>query len=342
MLCLFAILLFITLVGLRCRTSSDDEWCNKKDTDTIKGIFICWVIISHALTFSPAESTNFLVRGARIINSGMGQLVVVPFFFFSGYGIAESISNKGLCYVKGMPARRILPVLINFDVAVIAYAVLFMVEHGYLPVGRFLQALIDWSSVGNPNWFVFVILGCYLIVFCASLFKSIRPGWICLVLIFIFSLIMSFAKKEIHWHNTMLSFPAGMLFSEYKKWFERLLRNNYFKWLLVLLGGLLVFYMIPWRVRGIKYNIRGIFFALVLVALMFKVRIDSRFLNWAGRNVFPLYLYHLLPMRVLEKFFVNGGVMFAILSFVATVFMVLLYPYFSYPRKKHFFLTVRG
>ena len=43
----------------------------------------------------------------------MGQLVVVMFLFYSGYGIGESYKKKGVNYVQQMPVHRILTTLLN-------------------------------------------------------------------------------------------------------------------------------------------------------------------------------------------------------------------------------------
>lgn len=41
------------------------------------------------------------------------------FLFYSGYGIMESIKNKGEKYISTVPKKRILNVLVNFDIAVL-------------------------------------------------------------------------------------------------------------------------------------------------------------------------------------------------------------------------------
>ena len=165
MIFLILTLIITAGIGIHRKTTGDGEWFCKEETDVVKGFFICWVIISHALTFMPHDSNCcWTISFARFLNGGLGQLMVVPFFFISGYGVGEAIRRKGVSYVRGIPAKRILPILINFDVAVCCYSILFYLTYGYVPIERFVFALIDWTSIGQPNWYVFVILCCLSIV----------------------------------------------------------------------------------------------------------------------------------------------------------------------------------
>ena len=324
MIFLLLILIITACVGIHRRPMDDGNWFCKEETDVVKGFFICWVIISHALTFMPHEASCWTTALARAVNSGLGQLMVVPFFFISGYGVEEAIRCKGISYVRSIPVKRILPILINYDVAVCCYCILYFLTYGYVPITRFALALIDWTSIGQPNWFVFVITCCYCCAFVTALIWR-RPGWLCALLVFMYSILMWSVKSDIHWHNTVMAFPAGMLFSEYKDKIESVVSS---KWILVFLGLLVIFlstFAVPWRLCGIKYNCRGVVFALLIATMMYKFCVRSRFLHWAGLNLFPLYLYHLLPMRVLPKPNASGGVIFTLLSFVITCVIVLCY-----------------
>ena len=333
MIFLILTLIAIACIGIHRRPINDENWFRKEETDVVKGFFICWVIISHALTFVPHESSCWTTSFARVVNSGLGQLMVVPFFFISGYGVGESIRCKGISYVRSIPAKRILPILINFDVAVCCYSIWFYLTYGYVPMARFAFALIDWTSIGQPNWYVFVILCCYIFAFVAALICR-RPGWLCALFVFMYSILMSFAKNDIHWHNTVMSFPAGMLFSEYKDKIELVVRN---RWTVLSLALLVLFvgsFAAPWRLCGIKYNCRGIIFAILIAILMHRFCVRSIFLHWAGLNLFPLYLYHLLPMRFLPKPSASGGVIFTLFSFAITSALVLFYQRFKFTGTK--------
>ena len=86
-----------------------------------------------------------------------GQLIVVMFLFFSGYGVMSAIRNKGAAYVQAMPRHRILTVLVNFDVAVVIFAVLQLLLGRVFPVNRYLLSLVGWEQIGNSNWYIVAI-----------------------------------------------------------------------------------------------------------------------------------------------------------------------------------------
>ena len=105
--CYIAVLL-LALCGL----SQKSDYMSREVTDTVKGVFIVFVFLSHA---------NQYIRVDNPIGEWLGQLVVVMFFFYSGYGVTESWRNKGLKYVLDMPRHRILSTWVNFAVAVLVF-----------------------------------------------------------------------------------------------------------------------------------------------------------------------------------------------------------------------------
>lgn len=74
----------------------------------------------------------------------------------------ESIFKKGQAYVESFPRRRLLPTLLNFDVAVAAFLLLNVVLGIKHSKHDIILAFTGWTSLGNSNWYIFVILLCYL------------------------------------------------------------------------------------------------------------------------------------------------------------------------------------
>ena len=90
---------------------------------------------------------------------------MVLFLFYSGYGVMESIIQKGETYIDRFPRHRLLQTLLNFDVAVVCFFFLNLalgIPMSFKQVGF---SMIGWESIGNSNWYVFVILYCYLVSF---------------------------------------------------------------------------------------------------------------------------------------------------------------------------------
>ena len=104
--CLAALLLY------RCRLVKwNDAYIDKSSTSTVNGLFIWLVFISHFTQYLPAGTEN-------IVGRNFGQLIVVMFLFYSGYGCALRYMQNGAEYLKPFWGKRILATFVNFDVAV--------------------------------------------------------------------------------------------------------------------------------------------------------------------------------------------------------------------------------
>ena len=319
------------LVFMSLRRRKDGEaWCCKEDSDAVKGVFVFIIFLCHASGYVPHNRELWSDAWAGFLGGLFGQLVVVMFLFFSGYGVAESIRCKGGEYIKDFPRRRILPVLINFDVAVLAFAVLALLVGRELTLGKFILALTGWETLGNSNWYIFAIILCYAITYVAALTTRRIALW-SFIGVVIMTQIMSFFK-EPYWYNTIMAFPLGMVFSGYRtkmdKWGSAIYYGTFFLMLSVFIS-LYAFRHHDWH--GFVWNGMSMSFAIVVVLLMHKLRLDSSILRWAGRNVFPIYIYQRLPMIALTCFGVSSyPVLFIALSFMLTLTIAFAYPKFRY------------
>lgn len=170
----------------------------------------------------------------------VGQLMVTTFLFYSGYGIMESIKQKGTVYVSNIPKKRILGTLYKFILAVNCFA---LMAHYHIPLKRLLLSFIAWTSIGNSNWYIFAILMCYLFVFisfsiCGSNYKNGCMGVFLLSLLYVF-VIFKCWKGQHWWYDTILCYPTGMFVSLYKEKVIELFQNRIKT--LFLLGGALGF-----------------------------------------------------------------------------------------------------
>ena len=166
---LLAILLSVFLLGMyRARLNVKgyhDDYMAKDRTDAVKGFFILLVLLPHSLKHISRSGYLFDGFGDSLYYSffmGLAQLPVVVFLFYSGYGVYESYKRREQMYVERMPRHRILCTLLNFDVSVVAFIVVSLLFGITITVKQGLLAFTSWESVGNDNWYIFVILMCYL------------------------------------------------------------------------------------------------------------------------------------------------------------------------------------
>lgn len=111
------------------KSSDGDSFLDSAHCLPIKGVCISLVFLSHVggyLYSTQLGALHGLERVILFFNDNFGQLMVVPFLFFSGYGVARCLETKGDAYLRAMPRRRIFWTLVRFDVAVVCFAFLIV------------------------------------------------------------------------------------------------------------------------------------------------------------------------------------------------------------------------
>ena len=304
MVLLYLFLLLIIIPGLKWHNLGfRSDYIGKEQCNGIKGIFIIVVFFRHIvpyLTKSGYEMSGKLDILYNGINFCIGQLLVVMFFFYSGFGVMESIQNKGKNYVNAIPKRRILSTLINYDIAVCCYALLAFIVGRDVSIWNFFTSLIAWTSLGNSNWYIFVILICYILTFLSFRLLCMYEKWGGLFLLIVLTLMvlggLYLSKTEI-FYNTIMCYPAGMFYSYYKSDLETFVHKHF--WLCLFnsasffLIGLIATFFIG---RGVLYNFTSLLFAFIVVMLTMKIYVGNKFLLWCGANLFPIYIYQRIPM----------------------------------------------
>lgn len=304
----YLLIFFISLVGIRiCRDGYFQDYLGIEQCNAIKGIFILLVFLGHAIV--DVKQCGFTAQkwvdsAAFGLFKEMGQLVVAMFLFYSGYGVMKSLMTKGKDYLKAFPKRRLLTTLVNFDIAVCVFIVLRLFLGWKIRLLKVALSFIGWDSIGNSNWYIFIILCCYLVfylVFRAVGSRFSMGGLILSAILFIGMLCLYKVKSHI-WYDTILVFPAGVFFALYAERIGKVIQNHYVLSLLLLLAAFLalrnLFYIHP--LHGLTHNVKSIVFCILIVTLTMKVHVGNRWLYWCGFSLFPLYIYQRLPMYALR------------------------------------------
>lgn len=159
MIILFVILGLLALPGLRF-TSFNKDYISIESTNAVKGLFAIIILFSHMNGYIVLQDNIYDNAFVSILRH-LGQLMVAPYLFFSGYGILESAKKKEK-YFDSFPRKRILKTLIHFDIAVFLYLLVNIFTGTNYPLSSYLTCWIGWESIGNSNWFIFVILSLYV------------------------------------------------------------------------------------------------------------------------------------------------------------------------------------
>ena len=340
------LLLFIALCLWRsryARVGFHEDFLSVEKTNAIKGIFIVTVFIRHIEGYyinAGADLSHWYDSAFFRPFVPLGQLIVVMFLFYSGYGVYESIKKYGQRYVLGIPRKRVLNTLINFDVAVIVFAIVGLLIGNAIGIQKFLLSLIAWDSVGNSNWYIFCIIACYLFTYIS--YKTKRGGYL-LVLLVVYVILMSFFK-ESWWHNTIFSYGAGVLLSKHKDFLMGKIRNNYFRCVIITgIGFVVALYC--YRIVciylesvefmcSLAFNMLSVFCAFFVVLVTMKFSLYNFLLTWLGAHLFPLYIYQRLSMMVLatlypQELVASHPYVYMILCIVITVIVAMGYRYIN-------------
>lgn len=322
----------VSLPRLRVTVRSIDTkgYLDRDHTTAVNGLFILIVFASHVrsyIEYQPAYDSWLIA----VVN-WLGQLMVALFLFYSGYGIGESIKNKP-GYVRTIPARRILPTLINFGAAILAYLGVNLALGNELSPSRVLLAFIGWTSIGNSNWYIFAILSMWLLTYVAFRVFARRPLAAVIatfVLAIGFTIFMYLTKgpQAAYSFNTVLAYPAGLAYSYFKPQIEKLYENNV-RYVATLASAVAVFAVIsPFTgAHYMIYELYAIAFCLVVVILTLKVQLRSPILRWFGQNLFWIYVLQRLPMMVMRHFGLNESdpYLFVVLSFLITLVLTVVF-----------------
>ena len=340
---IFYILLGLLVVSkLRFQSKSFNlDYLSFDTTNSIKGVFIALVFISHIIPYildsGYVFDDKFVNKLFLFIRLYIGQWIVAMFLFYSGYGVMESIQKKGNSYVISLPRKRILTTLINFDIAVVLYATVSCFTSNDYTIKELLLSFIGWESVGNSNWYIFVIMLCYLITylsFCNYKGKHAYKHAIVVGCFILFTVILLSFLKPSWWYDTMLCFALGVFFSVFRQHFELIVKKYYGIILFIFVILLLCIEKIPYSAKGLVYNTFCMVFCLLIIVLSMKIQINNSLLIWAGKNLFPLYIYQRIPMIIFSS--INGGtfvssypVLYTFLCLLTTLLFAYFYKFWA-------------
>lgn len=124
-------------------------------TSIVSGFFLCLVFLHHFSNYALEYINGY-------IGAYLGQLIVVMFLFYSGFGCVVQLRARGEIYLDSFFGKRILPTILNFWVAVAVFVIWSLVLGRDLAVGRICMSFIGWDSVGNSNWYIFAIVLLYI------------------------------------------------------------------------------------------------------------------------------------------------------------------------------------
>ncbi len=328
MIIFVAMLAVMCLWGIRVRGKNGfEDYMSPQKTGSIKGIFVVIVLLSHVRQYVTLDNSA-MNAPYKDFMSFLGQLMVVAFIFYSGYGVLLGLKNKD-GYAKTLPTQRALKVLLHFDIAVLIFYVTGLALGKNYSIEKLLLSLIGLDGVGNSVWFIFDIIILYLLTFAVFIFvkkKMVLGTAIMTVLSFAaVLLIKEFKGTEYWWYDTIMCYPLGMWYALAKPYIDKKILPSFWKWLVSSAVTLVVFIILHNAYAQSDNNrwyfiAEAVVFALLIVFVSMRISINNKVLQWFGKRVFGIYILQRIPMMILSYFGANENpVLFTAASFALTI-----------------------
>ncbi len=314
MIIFFIILFIVALIKIKPQPkNASNTFLHRDVTLSISGIFAIIIMISHFRGFFPyTDSPSFLNKLATYIITFLGQMMVTPFLFYSGFGVMESFEKNGDSYTKSMLKNRVLKVYLSFFIGVLFFLMLSFALKIKYPISSYLLSFVGFSNIGNPQWYVVVIILLYLISYISFRIVGFNHKRSYIVLLhLILCLFLYFCLKrldlESYWWNTIPAYFFGVAFSLYKRRIVYLFNKGKLIPLIVFVFSLLSFlvfnYFIPKYLvsNQLIYSLAILFFVSSLVSLSYIVQIKNRFLIFLGKNCFWIYMTQEIFMMIFQR-----------------------------------------
>ena len=324
---IYLVLIILMLLYGTKYNKKNNNYLDKSNCSCIKGVFLLFVFYRHIKGYvvNPIENNLYI----NSLDNFLGQLIVTPFLFYSGFGVMESIKKNKKKYIEKIPAKRCLLTWFNFAIAVLIFLIvdIFMgIEYSKKSI---VLSFLAWDTIGNSNWYIFGIIALYLITYLSfSILDKDYKKAIVMNIILSFILILGISYfKENWWYDTLLTYPLGMYYSFYVKDINRLLndRKKYYLILICLIASFTVIF-INLSLNKYMYELLSCAFVLIIVIFTFKLELNNKFTKWIGDNIFGFYIMMRIPMIIFSKTaIVNNVIIFLVVTFVLTIIITYIF-----------------
>ena len=257
------------------------------------------IFLSHFCSYIDTSTLPYF-SGYLRLRTFLGQMVVAPFLFFSGYGVMEQVQKKKISYINAMPKKRIFKTWLHFALAVILYFGLSVYLQKNYTLKTIILAFTGWTSLGNSNWYMFAILLMYLNIYVSCKYFKENKVWVsCFILTTFYLFVVRFFQDGSWWYNTIMCFPAGVFISYYKNEICRLLDHKYFIAFIICIVIMLT--ASHFRNYLIAYEMMSIFLCFAIILFCTFVKVENRLFMFLGKYSFEIYILQRIPMIVFQK-----------------------------------------
>ncbi len=327
-------LFVLSLFGIRFQkcNAKENTYLTKNSTNAIRGIFI--ILIAMALFLRNVTGTTYTRFDNPLFSftSDYVQLLFVPFFFYSGFGIFETYKNLGREYARKIPLQQILRHFLSYFISWILFAVTALAIESNYSIQDYLLSSIGLSTIGNSNWFVFVMIFLYLISFVSFRIADKKTAVIIhiILVLFLYFMLKTFAQpgSEFLW-NTMPAYVFGVAYSYLKERIEKFIfKKKFIRYVCLvislgaLIGSIFLLDKVPYSdFVNAMFLLPSLFLCATLIFTTSIFRIQNKVLNFIGSNHFWIYILFLLPTIWFKNigFITKYSYVYFIISFIVAL-----------------------
>ena len=331
---IFLVFLIVFFIGAKFHFKDvNDEYISRRQTQCINGFFVLIVFIQHFKGYVKLGDYDMIYNN---IANWSGQLLVVPFLFFSGYGIMLSISKKGKPYVNSIILKRFPKIWTHFALAIVLFIITNFIIGKTFPPTKLILTFIGWDGIGNSNWYIFDTLVLYILTFLSFRFVGTnrRLGlFIMALLTSAFVIAMSHFKPG-YWYNTVIAYLLGMIFATIEPSFKKIMSSGILNYIILTTFGIIIISLaVKDKAKLTSYEVFVIAGIVLLLALSLKVRFSNPIIEFLGKYVFEIYILQRIPMILLKPYIPQKYIFFAV-SFIATIIFAFLFRFIEKPVDK--------
>lgn len=284
-----SLLLFLHLVFcIRIKSSNNNEFFDKTETNTLKGIAALLVLIHHfsQRLITGGDPLHLLYQFSRF-----GGFTAVGLFFL----IARYIIQKQNRDKKAINFKYILRRVLNIYICLTTLSII-QCFYEPLPIKSLILNILTLSSYGEPIWFlrIYLLLNINYYLILKFNKREITSIYLLIVSILVYIVLCYMYNLPSYWYNTSLCFSLGVLLHSIQN-NKRIMQLAVNKLTLAisLLALFLSLYLIT---RGqsiyILQIIAALFFSLFIFIFTYNCKIQSKFLHFVGIFSLELFLVH--------------------------------------------------
>ena len=329
------IFLIIFSSSIRHKDGWKDSYTSIEQSHSVEGIFVILIFMGHVVRYF--GSFNALDVPYVAVKNHLDQAVVSLFLFYSGFGMTQSLKKNGTVYLKKLPSKRVIPLLIKYDLLVLIYFIVRLFIGGMPDLRHILLSFTGWENLGNFGWYVFILL-CLYTLFSISFFishktvsghRALITGVILLtVLSVLFMLLLSFPGQRGRWfYDTILIFCFGSWYSVFKDKCDAFLESH--TCYIITCVICMVLYAVSSYFRDLHFIIYELFvfcFTSAVLLITVKISIKSKALDFFGSLAFPMFMLQGLSFQIFTFFNLQAfPYLFFLLTFTVSLLLSIAF-----------------